>query len=190
MFLDLSRTYHQPPEGQEPLRYVWVWNPGCRASDNDRVRDALARPVEVSLDVRIDVFREQIEQLFRGKQLNSSAQCCLLCGDVRLRDGTYFADYPTITNGCNIEINMMCREFKLTIVTPKGTITVDKFKPCEIPMWKLQVCVEILHHIPVREQICTTEEWVIPQTQTLCRLQELGWIGGDTTISVEQNNPN
>jgi hypothetical protein len=188
MFLDLPVICPNPQEGQGPLRYVWVWDPGCAASNSEGRRRDFAHPIEVSRDVTIDLFRCQIEWLLQDR-LQTKPQCCLTCRNVKLRNGTSFADYPTITNGSNIEINMGCRPFDLTIVTPQGTITIEKFIPCGNTLSKLQDCVEILHRIPAREQVWTTDGQSFMPEEDICRLQYSGFIGGHTTFNVQHNLP-
>jgi hypothetical protein len=56
---------------------------------------------------------------------------CIVCGNTQFQDGKCFVDYPTVTNGSDIAINVSCRPFKLTIVTPNE---FDHLQPIQF-MW-------------------------------------------------------
>jgi hypothetical protein len=160
--------------------------------------------VGVSPTDRIDIFRSAVEGLVRqqsalleaflqalGAPVETWERCCLTCGNVQLRDRVdssspflTFADYPMVTNGCDIEINVVCRPFKLSIVTPLGTVTENNFRPCEMRVRNMKQWVETRYHVPPERQIWTTDGWTLPLDTTFCELQRLGLIGGDTTITV------
>jgi hypothetical protein len=62
---------------------------------------------------------------------------CIVCGNTQFQDGKYFVDYPTVTTGSDIAINVSCHPFKLTIVIPMNLITFTPFNSCGMMVRKL-----------------------------------------------------
>jgi hypothetical protein len=108
-----------------------------------------------------------------------------------LRDdaNSYLGDYPEITEGCDITVEIefsTCLPFNLTIETHKGKIRMEKAMPCDLTPKKLIDLAVLVYKISPQNQVCLLRGRPIPEDVTLCQLQADKIITGDTTVQITE----